>query len=91
MTQTSDAEYRKALVTVSLILLGRKVALRTNDLREDPKALLEEAEACIKEDAAVDPDDPDFDLKLRQVTRKLDAIKSLKTLSNALDEFRWDD
>ena len=91
MTHTTDAQYRKALVEVALIVLGRKVALRTNDLRDDPKALLEAAKRCIQEDANVSPDDPEFQVKLRQVARKMDAVQSLQVLANALDEFRWDD
>lgn len=91
MTHTTDWEYKNALVEVALIVLGRKVALRTKDLREDPRALLEEATKSVKEDADVPIDDPDFQTKLRQVTRKLDAIESLKVLANALDEFAWVD
>ena len=90
MTQTTDEQYRKALIEVSCIVLGRKVAMRTNHLRNDPKGLLEEAARSIKEDANVSPDDPELQLKLRQVARKLDAVESLKVLANALEEFRWD-
>ena len=90
MTHTTDEQYRKALVEVALIVLGRKVAIRTNDLRDDPKALLEEAKRCITEDADVSPTDPEFQLKLRQVARKMDAVQSLQVLANALDEFQWD-
>ena len=88
---TDKWTYNNALVEVALIVLGRKVALKTKDLREDPKALLEAATASIKEDADLPVDDPDFQLKLRQVTRKLDAIESLKVLAGAIDEFDFDD
>ena len=87
---TTEWEYKNALTEVALIVLGRKVALKTKDLRDDPKALLEAATASVKEDANVPIDDPDFQLKLRQVTRKLDAIESLKVLAGAIDEFVWD-
>ena len=87
---TTEWEYKNALTEVALIVLGHKVALKTKDLRDDPKALLEAATASVKEDANVPIDDPDFQLKLRQVTRKLDAIVSLKVLAGAIDEFVWD-
>ena len=90
MTQTTDWEYRNALSEVALIVLGRKVALKTKEVRNDPKALLDIAEQSIREDASVPIDDPDFQLKLKQVAHKLDAIESLRVLARALDEFAWE-
>ena len=90
MTQTTDWEYRNALSEVALIVLGRKVALKTKEVRNDPKALLDIAEQSIREDANVPIDDPDFQIKLKQVARKLDAIESLRVLARALDEFAWE-
>ena len=90
MTQTTDWEYRNALSEVALIVLGRKVALKTKEVRNNPKALLDIAEQSIREDASVPIDDPDFQLKLKQVVRKLDAIESLRVLARALDEFAWE-
>ena len=90
MTQTTDWEYRNALSEVALIVLGRKVALKTREVHDNPKALLDIAERSIREDANVPPLDPDFRIKLRQVFRKLDAIESLRVLARALDEFAWE-
>ena len=90
MTRTTDWEYRNALSEVALIVLGRKVALKTKEVRNDPKALLDIAEQSIREDACFPIDDPDFQLKLKQVARKLDAIESLRILARALHEFAWE-
>ena len=90
MTQTTDWEYRNALSEVALIVLGRKVALKTKEVRNNPKALLDIAEQSIREDASVPIDDPDYQLKQKQVARKLDAIESLRVLARALDEFAWE-
>ena len=49
---------------------GPKVALKTKEVRNDPKALLDIADT-IREDACFPIDDPDFQLKLKQVARKL--------------------
>ena len=87
---TSRHDYTEALRTVSLILLGRRIALKTNHLRNDPQALLDVAEETHKQDLKdLDVDDADFETRAKQVTRKLEAVKSLRVLATAFDEFDW--
>jgi ribosomal protein L7/L12 len=87
MTHAPDrSEALEALAEVSLILLGRKVAMQTREVRLEPFKLLDIAEASIKEDNAnIESDDPQFDLKLRQVARKLQAVKSLRVLAGVVE------
>lgn len=88
---TTQSEYNDALESVSLIVLGRRTALRTQHVRGDASALLKIAEELHRGDlTSLAADDPEFQLKARQVTRKLEAIESLKVLAQALKEFEWE-
>ena len=89
---TTQQQFNDALETVSLILLGKRTAIQTNGVRGDATAVLDIAEKSQKRDLKdLDVDDPDFDVRARQATRKLEAIKSLRVLASVIPEFVWDD
>lgn len=90
-TMTTQRQFNDALETVSLILLGRRTALKTNGVRGDAVAVLDIAEEAHKGDLTnLDARDPEFQSKAKQATRKLEAIQSLRVLSNVIDEFDWE-
>ena len=87
---TTQQQFNDALETVSLILLGRRTALRTNHVRGDAAAVLDIAEDLHKGDLKdLDVSNPEFDVLARQATRKLEAIKNLRVLAGVLPEFDW--
>jgi hypothetical protein len=87
---TSKKDFNDALETVSLILLGRRSALQTREVRGDVVQVLDIAEAAQKKDLTeLSTDDPDFEIRAKQVTRKLEAIKNLRVLASVLTEFDW--
>lgn len=87
---TTQEQFSDALETVSLILLGRRTAIKTNHVRGDVAAVLDIAEDLHKGDLKeLDTDLPDFELRARQATRKLEAIKSLRVVAGVLPEFDW--
>ena len=89
---TTQQQFNDALETVSLILLGKRTAMQTNGVRGDASAVLDIAEKSQRSDLKnLDVNDPDFEVRARQVTRKLEAIKSLWVLASVIPEFDWDD
>ena len=87
---TTQQQFNKSLETVSLILLGRRTAMQTNEVRGDVKAVLDIAEESHKGDLqSLESNDPEFQVKARQATRKLEAIGHLRVLSNVIAEFDW--
>lgn len=87
---TTQKQFKASLEQVALILLGRRTAIRTEGIRGDVAGVLDIAEELHKEDLrSLAFDDPEYRVKSRQATRKLDAIEQLKILSNAIAEFDW--
>ena len=87
---TSKKDFNDALETVSLILLGRRAALQAREVRGDVVQVLDIAEAAQKKDLTeLSTEDPDFEVRAKQVTRKLEAIKNLRVLAGVLTEFDW--
>ena len=82
----STEDLYKSVNQLSSLVVGRTMALETNDLADDPLQRIEELIKLATAEISTAAIEGDNKL-MKQGQRKLESLSSLKTISEALYEF----
>lgn len=82
----STEDLYKSVNQLSSLVVGRTMALETNDLADDPLQRIEELIKLATAEISTAAIEGDTKL-MKQGQRKLESLSSLKTISEALYEF----